>query len=47
MNRNTNTILTTDIIEMVKIVSQLVREGVVFEVYKNTDEWKIVLTGGY
>ena len=37
-----------DEIEMARIVAQLVREGVTFEVDKQKyDTWCIVLTGGY
>jgi len=35
------------VVEMAKFVSELIRQGVTFNVVEGLDYWKITLTGGF
>jgi len=48
MNNPVGTIRTSDTKQMVEIVAELVKQGVIFKVMKYSDtEWIIELTGGF
>jgi hypothetical protein len=48
MNNPVGTIRVPNINEMVEIVAELVKQGIIFKVMKYNDtEWVIELTGGF